>query len=183
MAKSAGEFLRIAALVERGYDPLAFRYLCLTGHSRTQLNFTLEALDAAATGLERMRAGFHELPADSDAKADSEFVDRFTQAINDDLNAPRALALAWELLRGDLVDQAVTRATLARFDDVFGLGLASWQPTAETIPDDIAALAEARAQARSAKNWAQADRLRAALRDAGYDVEDKAGGYEVKRQK
>src|SRR5690242_9306783 len=121
MAKSAGEFLRLAALVDRGYDPLAFRYLCLTGHYRTQLNFTFEALDAAATGLARMRAGFHELPADSNAKAEVDSVDRFTEAINDDLNAPRALAIAWELLRGDVVDQAVTRATLARFDDWFGL--------------------------------------------------------------
>ena len=63
MAKSAGEFLRIGGLVERGYDPLAFRYLCLTGHYRTQLNFTWEALDAAATALARMRAGFHALAA------------------------------------------------------------------------------------------------------------------------
>ena len=47
MAKSAGEFLRIQALVERGYDPLAFRYLCLTAHYRSQLNFTWDALDAA----------------------------------------------------------------------------------------------------------------------------------------
>src|SRR6478672_237329 len=62
MAKSAGEFLRVAALVDRGYDPLAFRYLCLTGHYRTQLNFTWEALDAAATGLARMRNAFHALP-------------------------------------------------------------------------------------------------------------------------
>ena len=57
MAKSAGEFLRIAALVARGYDPIAFRYLCLTGHYRSQLNFTWDALDAAATGLDRMRHG------------------------------------------------------------------------------------------------------------------------------
>jgi cysteinyl-tRNA synthetase len=57
MAKSAGEFLRLQSLIDRGYDPLAYRYLCLTGHYRSQLNFTWEALDAAATGLERMRQG------------------------------------------------------------------------------------------------------------------------------
>jgi len=62
MAKSAGEFLRVQALVDRGYDPLAYRYLCLTGHYRSQLNFTFEALDSAATGLERMRQGFYALP-------------------------------------------------------------------------------------------------------------------------
>ena len=183
MAKSAGEFLRLGALVDRGYDPLAYRYLCLTGHYRTQLNFTWDALDAAATGLARMRTGYHALPSHPDALPDPDFMKRFTALINDDLNAPRALALSWELLRGDLADQSVTRATLARFDDVFGLGLAAWQPAEDPIPDAVAALAKARADARKARNWAEADRLRAALRDAGFDVEDAADGYAVKRLK
>jgi cysteinyl-tRNA synthetase len=182
MAKSAGEFLRLGALADRGYDPLAYRYLCLTGHYRTQLNFTWDALDAAATGLARMRTSFHALPGDASAHADDALLARFTAQVNDDLNAPRALALAWETLRGDLAPP-VKRATLARFDDVFGLGLASWQPGEESIPDAIAALGKARAEARKARNWAEADRLRAALRDAGYDVEDTADGYAVKRQK
>jgi cysteinyl-tRNA synthetase len=182
MAKSAGEFLRIAALVDRGYDPLAFRYLCLTGHYRTQLNFTWEALDAAATGLARMRSGFHALPHDASVQPDEPAVARFTQFVNDDLNVPRALAVAWELLRGDLVDRAVARATLARFDEVFGLGLATWQPATEDVPADVRALAEARAKARKAKDWAEADRLRGALSAAGWAMEDRADGYALKRR-
>ena len=59
MAKSAGEFLRIPYLVDRGYDPLAYRYLCLTAHYRGQLNFTWDALDAAAVALDRMRNGVY----------------------------------------------------------------------------------------------------------------------------
>src|SRR5207248_5886688 len=69
MAKSAGEFLRLASLTERGYDPLAYRYLCLTAHYRSQLNFTFEAPDAAATALDRMRRAFHALPAGGAADA------------------------------------------------------------------------------------------------------------------
>jgi len=181
MAKSAGEFLRIAALAERGYDPLAFRYLCLTGHYRTQLNFTWEALDAAATGLGRMRTAFHALPSGADATIPADLLERFTALVNDDLNAPRALALAWETLRGDL-PAPLRRAALARFDDVFGLGLAQWQPVEAAIPEAITALAQARADARKARNWAEADRLRAALQDAGYDVEDTPGGYALKQK-
>jgi cysteinyl-tRNA synthetase len=181
MAKSAGEFLRIAALVDRGYDPLAFRYLCLTGHYRSQLNFTWEALDAAATGLARMRTAFHALPLDPGATIPPDLLERFTALVNDDLNAPRALALAWETLRGDL-PAPLKRAALARFDEVFGLGLAQWQPQETAIPEAIAALAEARADARKARNWAEADRLRAALQDAGYDVEDTPGGYALKQK-
>jgi cysteinyl-tRNA synthetase len=181
MAKSAGEFLRIAALVERGYDPLAFRYLCLTGHYRMQLNFTWEALDAAATGLTRMRAGFHALTADADVAAGVDWIARFTAHVNDDLNTPRALAVAWELLRGDAPD-AVKRATLARFDDVLGLNLASWRPPQPDVPAEIEALAQARANARRAKNWSEADRLRAELRVAGWEMEDRAEGYALKRR-
>ncbi|MEO8488039.1 MAG: cysteine--tRNA ligase [Betaproteobacteria bacterium] len=180
MAKSAGGFLRVASLDERGVDPLAFRYLCLTAHYRSQLNFTWEALDAAATGLERLRQGFHAI-SDSGAMPDPAMLERFTDEINDDLNLPRALAVAWETLRGDL-PPAVKRATLARFDQVFGLGLETWAPRADEAPQDVKALAEARFTARHAKAWAEADRLRAALHAAGWEMEDRTDGYALKRR-
>ena len=182
MAKSAGEFLRVGALAERGYDPLAFRYLCLTSHYRTQLNFTWEALDAAVTGLARLRSGFHALPRDAAAAADPALVERFTACINEDLNLPRALAVAWETLRGDAKAPAVTRATLARFDAVFGLGLATWQPEVAKAPPAIEALAAARAAARKSRDWKEADRLRAELGEQGWDVEDQPDGYALKRR-
>ena len=181
MAKSAGEFLRIGALVEHGYDPLDFRYLCLTGHYRSQLNFTWDALDAARTGLSRLRAGFHALPLDADTPADEALTTQFAGHINDDLNVPRALAVAWEALRGDLPD-AVRRATLARFDEVCGLRLAEWRPAADEAPADVRSLAEARAEARRARDWPGADRLRAQLHAAGWEMEDRADGYTLKRR-
>ncbi|GIK85611.1 MAG: cysteine--tRNA ligase [Betaproteobacteria bacterium] len=181
MAKSAGGFLRVASLVEKGYDALAYRYLCLTGHYRSQLNFTWDALDAAQTGLDRMRSGFHALAADAGAHPDAALVERFGDEINDDLNLPRALAVAWEALRGDR-PAAVRRATLARFDEVLGLGLAAWTPQVPDVPDDVRALAEARAAARRAKRWDEADRLRAALATAGWEMEDRPDGYGLKRK-
>ncbi|MEP6679804.1 MAG: cysteine--tRNA ligase, partial [Betaproteobacteria bacterium] len=179
MAKSAGEFLRIESLVQRGYDPMAFRYLCLTGHYRTQLNFTFEALDAAATGLMRMRQGFFALPAGTAGAPDAASMDRFTACVNDDLNMPRALAVAWEVLRGALAPE-VRRATLAQFDRVFGLALAQWQPAHVAVPESIRALADARVAARQSRNWADADRLRAELLAEGWEMEDRADGYALK---
>ncbi len=179
MAKSAGEFLRIQSLIDRGYDPLAYRYLCLTAHYRKQLNFTWDALDAAQTALDRLRHGIHALPDDPSAKPDAEALEQFSTAVNDDLNAPRALALTWDILRGTL-DPATKRATLLRFDSVFGLQLATWEPPEITVPDDIRALAEQRAAARHAKNWSESDRLRDELHAAGWDVEDTADGYRLK---
>ena len=108
-------------------------------------------------------------------------VERFTDEINDDLNLPRALAVAWEVLRGDLAP-AVRRATLARFDEVFGLGLAAWTPKAVDAPAEVKAIADARLAARRAKAWAEADRLRGELHAAGWEMEDRADGYALKRR-
>ena len=179
MAKSDGKFLRLQTLLDRGYDPLAYRYLCLTAHYRSQLNFTWEALDAAATGLDRLRSGVFALVAGGEP--DRGYVERFTTHINDDLNLPRALAVAWEVLRGDL-PAANRKATLLAFDRVFGLGLASWQPKAEIIPEAVNTIAAARAAARDSKQWAEADRLRAELHAAGWEMEDRADGYSLKRR-
>ena len=181
MAKSDGEFLRVQSLIDRGYDPLVYRYLCLTAHYRTQMSFSWDAMDAAATALGRMRNGLFALAADAQARADPGYVERFTNELNDDLNVPRALAVAWEVLRGDL-PPPVKRATLLRFDDVLGLGLAQWAPRQEIIPAAIQALADARLDARRAKQWAEADRLRAELATAGWEMEDQADGYRLKKR-
>jgi len=192
MAKSAGEFLRLAYLVERGYDPLAYRYLCLTAHYRGQLNFTFDALDAAAVALDRMRHGVYALgkgedpPLKGQSNDDSDepdpaLIERFTSEINDDLNVPRALAVAWETLRGNS-PPAARRATLLRFDRIFGLELADWVPKKENAPDAVVALAEARLRARRSKAWTEADRLRAELHAAGWEMEDGPDGYALKRK-
>ncbi len=182
MAKSAGEFLRLQTLIDRGYDPLAYRYLCLTAHYRTQLNFTWDALDAAAKGLERLRNGVFALgeTGANGAQPDAGYRERFTAEINDDLNLPRALALAWEVLRGNL-GVGTKKATLLDFDRVFGLALGVWAPKTESIPETIAALAAARAAARQSRQWAEADRLRAEIQAAGWEMEDRADGYTLKR--
>lgn len=180
MAKSAGEFLRIEALIERGYDPLAYRYLCLTAHYRSQLNFTWDALDAAVTGLDRLRRGVHALPAGG--TPDAAIVERFTGAVNDDLNIPKALAIAWDLLRGAAADRAAARATLLQFDRIFGLDLKAWRPPVEAIPETVNALAAARAAARAARQWAEADRLRAELHAVGWEMEDRGDGYVLRRR-
>ena len=179
MAKSEGGFLRLDSLVDRGFDPMAFRYLCLTAHYRTQLNFTWDALDAAATALDRMRNGLFALP--EGGTPDARYIERFSGEINDDLNLPRALALGWEVLRGEL-PPASKKVTLLAFDRVFGLGLGAWRPKEESIPQAVHALAAARAAARSAKQWVEADRLRSELHEAGWEVEDSGDGYRLKRK-
>jgi cysteinyl-tRNA synthetase len=175
MSRSSGDFLRLQALVDRGHDPLAFRYLCLTSHYRVQLSFSWEALDAAATALERLRAATRLLPGGG--APDPMWIDRFTSQINDDLGFPRALATAHELLASDL-DPAARRATLLAFDAVLALDLGrAAEPI--VIPDAIRQLAEARDAARAARAWAESDRLRAAITAAGWSIVDGASGHEL----
>ncbi len=179
MSKSAGEFLRLQVLLDRGYDPLAYRYLCLTAHYRSQLNFSWEALDAAQTALNRMRQAVYAL-GEPAAESDPGVLSEFMRRVNDDLNFPQALAYAWEVLRSDR-PAAVRKACLLTFDQALGLALATWAPPQLEIPEAIQALAEARWAARSAKNWAEADRLRQELQAQGWAMLDGKDGYKLER--
>jgi cysteinyl-tRNA synthetase len=178
MAKSSGEFLRLAA-VEKRTDPLAYRYFCLNAHYRVQLSFSWEALEAAATALDRLRQATYALG--ESGEPDANVLERFRKEVNDDLNFPRAIAIAWEVARGDL-PKPTAKATLLEMDKVLGLGLGSWAPKEVEVPDEVRALAEARDEARKAKNWAEADRLRKAIEDAGFTVNDGSGKYELRRR-
>ena len=140
------------ALVDRGYDPIAYRYLCLTGHYRTPAQLHVGGARRRRDGAaDRMRSGFHALARRPGARPDAFDVERFTAIINDDLNLPRALAVAWETFCAAICRAGVKRATLARFDRVFGLGLAEWHAARGVAPADVKALADARAAARKAR--------------------------------
>lgn len=179
MAKSTGEFLRMQSLIDRGYDPLAYRYFCLGAHYRAKLSFTWEALDATATALQRLRTTAHDWgePGEPDAS----YLNRFQEQINEDLNLPRALAVAWELVKDDLPRQT-KKATLLQFDRVLGLQLADWLPHEAVIPPEIMVLIEERDKARAASQWKNADALREQVRQAGYEIKDTPDGPKIKRR-
>jgi cysteinyl-tRNA synthetase len=176
MSKSGGDFLRLRSLTERGIDPLAYRYLCLSAHYRSKLRFNDEAIGAAQAALDRLRKAYASWPAGG--TADAGYVARFNAEVNQDLNLPRALAVVWEVVRSDL-PVATRRATVDAFEPVLGLRLAEWQADAFEIPADVKTLAQQREKARTAKDWAESDRLRETLKAAGWQVEDGAGGQRL----
>ena len=181
MSKSSGEFLRTASLLERGYDPLSYRFLCLLAHYRSDITFSWENLDGATTALNRLREAYHGWPAEGQISKD--YQQRFIHHVNDDLNTSQAIALVWDLVKNKDVNNADKKATLDYFDQVLGLQLSTWQPAAaETVPDDILQLAEARQSARANKDWAAADSARDELAARGYEVVDTTDGFEVKRK-
>lgn len=180
MGKSIGNFLRVQTLIDKGYDPLAWRFFCLGAHYRSKLNFSWEGLDGAAAAFDRLRAAVDQWGAPG--SPDQAYLDRFMEPINDDLNLPRALALVWDLVRSDLVP-SVKKATLLEFDRVLGLGLAAWHPAAVTIPAEVTALVEQRQQARAEKRWGDADLLRQQVYSLGYEIEDTPQGPRVQPRK
>ena len=185
MSKSSGEFLRVQVLIDKGYDPIAYRYLCLTAHYRSQLMFSWDALDAAQTALDRMRVNFIALGEAAARLAapiapDADFVHRFTAMLNDDLNFPQALALAYELLKSELAP-GVKKATLLKFDEAFGLGLGAWVPKLVDVPSNVRVVADLRWTARNAKDWTEADRLRSELAALGWTMKDGKDSYTLAR--
>ncbi|WP_144138682.1 cysteine--tRNA ligase [Paraburkholderia sp. BCC1884] len=173
MSKSGGDFVRLQSVIERGVDPLAYRYLCLSAHYRSSLRFNEGALDAAQSALGRLRKTYRQWP--QGGAPDAHAIARFKAEVDHDLNLPRALAVLWEVVRSDL-PPATRRATVDAFDAVLGLKLDQWHDKPVSIPVAIAALADERAEARAQKRWSEADRLREALRVAGWYVEDSASG-------
>jgi len=179
MGKSMGNFLRVQTLIDEGYEPLVWRFFCLGAHYRSKLNFNWEALEGARAALNRLRAAVLGWPADA-AAPDAAFVARFTDAVNDDLNLPRALAVTWELVRSDL-PSGVRHATMGVFDRILGLDLLTWKPEAVAIPAEVQAVLDARALARKERRWADADALRAKARDLGFEIEDTPQGQKARK--
>jgi cysteinyl-tRNA synthetase len=181
MSKRSGEFLVVGDLAARGFDPLAFRYHCLTASYRVPLTFSWAGLESAAEGLRSLRENVRRLAEEtrevSVTAPPSALAERFRAAVADDFNMPEALATAWETVRqaNRATDGAEKRALLEAaldFDRVLGLRLADAVDAEEILPVGVAALIQQREAARATHDWATADALRETIRQHGYEIED-----------
>jgi cysteinyl-tRNA synthetase len=180
MAKSAGNFFRITALEEQGFDPLAFRYVALQAKYRTKLNFSAEGLAGADRALRQLRERVAEWShdgANGAERVDDGWDARFKAAISNDLDLPSAMALVAELTRAP-VPPPVKGALLRSWDRVLGLDLD--RMPAQSLPDGVSQLLESREKARAAKDFATSDRLRDELARAGVTVTDTPTGQKWK---
>ena len=186
MSKSGGTFVTLDVLKEKGYDPLAYRYLCLSAHYRTQLEFSYESMDSAAKSLKNLRAlavQAKQAAAALETEKSKAWKDKFTAAMEDDLNAPKALALVWEAVRSAELSAAEKVDFLTFADSILALDLFKEEaaPKAD-IPAQVQALLDARAAARKAKEWKKSDELRDAIAQAGYLVKDTPQGQQVEKK-
>lgn len=190
IGKSEGNAIRLYQLEERGVSSLAYRYLLLTAHYRSPMNFTWAAAEGAGVALQKAQRFFADLRGEG--KVDRAYRLRFEAAVNDDLNTPEAIAVMWNLIHDEKVAPGDKRATLLDFDRVFGIGLGPLlyrRDTAEKLavlsrsdlPREIEALVLDREKARAAGDFAKADVLREDLRKAGFSVEDTKDGPVVRK--
>ena len=178
MAKSSGNVFLVEELIERGFDPLAFRYLCMTVLYRHRMNFTFTSLKAAEKALTNLRTRLWQWSMEPDgnghgAEAD-EYRRRFWEAVDSDLNLPGALAITWEMVRSSLPGRA-KMGLLLEFDEMFGLDLHK-APDANSVGEEIVASLREREALRERQTWETADSLRARLSASGYVIEDAPDG-------
>ena len=190
MSKSKGEFLTVSLLEEKGYDPLVYRLFCLQSHYRRNLVFTWENLDNAAVTYQKLIAKITLLEDKGEVDADvlAALKQRFEAALNADLNTSLAVTAVYDVLKAKTND-ATKLAALKDFDTVLGLNLLEAakkyrdaRPKEEYGSDpEIDALVAARAEAKKAKNWAEADRIRDELKAQGIEIIDTPQGAKWKR--
>jgi len=185
MSKSSGEFLTLNLLAEKGYDPLAYRYFLLGAHYRQQLQFSWDALDGATNAYNRLTRSVLDLRAAAGEQQGAPLPDHlgeFREAIEDDLNSPRALAAMWTASKRDAAPADVW-ATLLEMDNVLGLGMAKMAEAELSLSEaEIDALLVERSEARKNKDYARADEIRDQLDAVSVEIMDAADGTTWKRK-
>jgi cysteinyl-tRNA synthetase len=195
MSKSLGNFYTLRDLIALGFDPIAIRFFLISNHYRTQLNFTLQSLEASLTSIKRIRDCVQRLVDEvSDVPSDESFTSsvsdcerRFLSSLADDLNTNEALAAVFDCVRIvnhhvdiqgiSVADASYIRKFFLRFDSVFGILLTEQ----EALPEKIARLLNDRLQARKEKNWKLSDLLRDEISREGYRLEDLPEGQRISK--
>jgi len=175
ISKSKGGLFTLSELEEKGFNPMAFRYLMFTAHYRTPLNFSLQALQEAQNGYERLNNIISEIK--DDKKINKKYLEEFEKAIDNDLDMPKALSVLWKMLRDQKAIGKIK--TIAEMDKVFGLDLLKKEEL--KIPQEVEKLINERETARKNKDFKKSDELRDKIKELGYLVEDTIEGQKIKK--
>jgi cysteinyl-tRNA synthetase len=175
VSKSKGGLYTLSELEEQGFKALDYKYLCLSSHYRTQMDFSIENLKNAQNSYNRLKNIIADLK--DSGKEDKDYLKEFEKAINDDLNMPEALQVLWKMLREEKASGKIK--TIKKMDEVFGLDLLKKEKI--SIPEAISKLVEERGQVRKNKDWKKSDELREKIKKLGWQVDDTEEGSRVKK--
>ena len=197
MSKSKNNFYNLDDIAEKGFEPMALRYLFLTTNYRSFLNFTWESLTAAQEGLNNLRKLCCKVSDTLQEKRSilspeklakiQNYTKRFREAIENDIQTPEALAIAWEVAKSN-IPSPDKRDLIADFDQILGLDLLDSQKgytlkgvTFSELPDDVKKLVETRETARKNQDWKLSDELRGKILVTGYKIEDSSSGPKLQK--
>ena len=181
MSKSLGNVYLLKDIIEKGYEPLVYKYFCYTSHYRNKLNFTWDAIEASNKSLMKLRESYRRhLEGNEDVEDDVilDYKNRFLKAINDDLNMPLAMGIVWEVAKNEKKSKKFAELLLD-FDRVLGLKI----DKKDDIPEEVLKLVEERNVARKEKNWQKSDELRDKIQEYGYRIEDSKEGTKIEKIK
>lgn len=178
MSKSKKNFLKVEEIIEKGYDPMALRYLYLTAHYRSEMAFSFQSLDAAQAALDKLRSEIRDWRLGEEKPG--KYYAKFLKALNEDLNMPRALAVVWEMVKSDLPSEHKSAELLA-MDKVLGLELDKYVGQEIEVPSEVKKLIEEREKARGEKDFKKSDELRSEIKKLGFEVLDSADGVKIKQ--
>ncbi|MCX6813150.1 MAG: cysteine--tRNA ligase [Candidatus Azambacteria bacterium] len=184
MSKSFGNIYTLRNIEAKGFDPLAFRYLVLTAHYRSKLNFTWKSLEAAQNALKKLRESVLEIQKEAKKSAVlktdfNKYRDKFLSHINDDLEMPAAIALLWDIIKSEKLTAKTKYNLIIDFDKIFGLNLSKIK--IEKIPAAVLKLAKEREIYRQEKDFAKSDEVRRKIESLGWLIEDTSQGPKIKK--
>lgn len=185
ISKSLGNMILVSDIQERGFNPLALRYLILTSHYRKGLVFTWESLEAAQTALNKLYETYAELGKSKKEKKDTgEWEKKFMDAVENDLNMPLAMSVVWDMLKSKL-DDSQKHHLLHEWDKILGLKLDEGSKDAGEVeaPEKVEELLEERERLRKAKKFIEADKIRIKINKLGYVIEDTPEGPKIRKAK
>ncbi len=188
MAKSKGEFLGMDAVRTRGYDPMVYRYFVAMGHYQSQLAFSWETMDATAKSYANLVRRVADLLSAKDETVDTDVYNKWRNdmiaAMSDNLKTASVLVLVQDFAKSDEINNATKLALMNFVDELLGLQFVDRAKKLvlleqEAAPDEIVALAQQRAEAKTNKDWGMADSLRAQIDAAGWTILDTKDGYKI----
>ena len=179
MSKSLGNIITLQTLIDKGYDPLDYRYFCLTAHYRSELKFNSESLDSARHAFQNLKSRILEIKENPLSKGNAKKYERlFLEKINDDLNMPEALAVIWSMLKDNKLGNKEKYSLILNFDQILGLGLKDIK--IKKLDKEIKNLVDEREKARKNKDFKKADEIRDKLKKEGIILEDTEKGVKWK---
>ncbi|MBQ9011038.1 MAG: cysteine--tRNA ligase [Bacilli bacterium] len=184
MSKSKGEFLTVDYLIEKGYNPTTFRYMCLSSHYRKQLIFDFSNLDNAKEAYNKLKNKIKSLKNEGVLEEDKikTYQHKFKQSLENDLNTSLALTTLYDVLKSDISDKSKLYL-IEDFDKVLSLDLLKEEKIDEKLKEHILEKIKERDQAKQEKNYVLADKIRNELLDEGIIIKDTREGTIFEIQK